>query len=154
MRNFIFIFTFSLAAIHFVSAQSAQSVYFELGGPGVASFNYDTRFSGREGGLGARIGVGYSKFVGDGSSVLYLPVGINYLIGKEKHYFEMGAGVSPVFGVEEGDSVISELFGHLIFGYRFQPLHSGFTFRAFVCPVFNILDFVPYYGGISAGYKF
>jgi len=154
MKEIFFVFTLTMAAFHFVSAQSAQSVYFELGGPGIASFNYDTRFSGREGGIGGRIGVGYSKFVGDGSSVLYLPLGINYLIGKEKHFFEMGAGVTPVFGVEEGDTVISELFGHLIFGYRFQPLNNGFTFRAFVCPVFNSIDFIPYYAGLSAGYKF
>ena len=38
MRKFIFVFTLSLAAFHFVSAQSAQSVYFELGGPGVALY--------------------------------------------------------------------------------------------------------------------
>ena len=56
--------------------------------------------------------------------------------------------------VVDGDSVISESFGHLIFGYRFQSLNDGFTFRAFACPVFNSIDFIPYYGGISAGYKF
>lgn len=154
MKKIFFVFTLTLAAFHFTSAQSAQSVYFELGGPGIASFNFDTRFSGRQGGLGGRIGAGYSKFVGDGSSVFYLPLGINYLIGKEKHFFEMGAGVTPVFGVEDGDSVISEPFGHLIFGYRFQSPKDGLTFRAFACPVFNSIDFIPYYGGISAGYKF
>mgnify|MGYP003471319697 FL=1 len=154
MKNLILISCFIAIADSYISAQSAKSVYFELGGPGIASFNFDTRFSGRDGGLGGRIGAGYSKFVGDGSSVFYLPLGINYLIGKEKHFFEMGAGVTPVFGVEDGDSVISESFGHLIFGYRFQSLNDGFTFRAFACPVFNSIDFIPYYGGISAGYKF
>jgi len=154
MKKIFFVFTLTLAAFHFASAQSAQSVYFELGGPGIASFNYDLRFSGRQGGLGGRIGVGFSNIVSSGSSVVYLPLGINYLIGKEKHFFEMGAGVTPVFGVEDGDTVISESFGHLIFGYRFQPINNGFTFRAFVCPVFNSIDFIPYYAGLSAGYKF
>ena len=155
MKKILFVLTLTLSAFHFASAQSAQSVYFELGGPGIASFNYDTRFSGREGGIGGRIGVGYSKFVSDGNSVLYLPLGINYLIGKEKHFFELGAGVTPVIGNENGgDTALSETFGHLLFGYRFQPINNGFTFRAFVCPVFNSIDFIPYYGGLSAGYKF
>ncbi len=154
MKNLILITCFIAIADSYISAQSAKSVYFELGGPGIASFNFDTRFSGRQGGLGGRIGVGYSKFVGDGSSVFYLPLGINYLIGKEKHFFEMGAGVTPVFGVDNGDTVISEPFGHLIFGYRFQSPKDGFTFRAFACPVFNSIDFIPYYGGLSVGYKF
>ena len=81
MKNLILITCFIAIADSYISAQSAKSVYFELGGPGIASFNFDTRFSGREGGLGGRFGAGYSKFVGDGSSVFYLPLGINYLIG-------------------------------------------------------------------------
>jgi len=152
MKKIFFVFTLAMAAFHYASSQSAQSVYFELGGPGIASFNYDLRFSGRQGGLGGRIGFGSSI---DGNSVLYLPLGINYLIGKEKHFFEMGAGVTPVFGVDyPGDSVLSELFVHLLFGYRFQPINDGFIFRAFICPVYNSNDFVPYYFGLSAGYKF
>ena len=152
MKKIFFVFTLALAAFHFAAAQTSQSVYFELGGPGIASLNYDFRFSGRQKGLGARIGFG-SSF--DDNSVSYLPIGINYLIGKEKHFFEMGAGVTPVFGNKHGgNSAISESFGHLLFGYRFQPLNDGFTFRAFVSPVINNNAFVPYYGGLSLGYKF
>ena len=33
MRKIYFVFTLVLAAFHFASAQSAQSVYFELAGP-------------------------------------------------------------------------------------------------------------------------
>jgi|GEM_PF-3396551 len=120
MKKISFVFTLAITAFHFAAAQSSQSVYFELGGPGIASFNYDLRFSGKQKGIGARIGFG-SSF--DGNSVFYLPIGINYLIGKEKHFFEMGAGFTPVFGNKHpGDSAISESFGHLLFGYRFQPL--------------------------------
>lgn len=155
MKKIFFAFTLALAAFHFASAQSAQSVYFELGGPGIASFNYDLRFSGRQGGLGGRIGVGYSKIVSDGNAVFFIPIGINYLIGKEKHFFELGAGVTPVIGNDyPDDSVLSETFGHLLFGYRFQPINKGFTFRAFLCPVYGNGIFVPYYVGISGGYKF
>ena len=45
-----------------VSAATAQgpakAIFFELGGPGLASINYDMRFSKSEKGLGARAGVG------------------------------------------------------------------------------------------------
>ncbi|MBL0133852.1 MAG: hypothetical protein IPP79_07520 [Chitinophagaceae bacterium] len=34
----------------------AKSVYFELGGPGLASFNFDTRFGHKQDGLGMRVG--------------------------------------------------------------------------------------------------
>ena len=146
----------AMTAFQFASAQSAQSVYFELGGPGIASFNYDLRFSGREGGLGARIGVGYSNIVSSGSSVVYLPLGINYLLGKEKgHYFEIGGGVTPVFNASpDDDSAITETFAHLVLGYRFQPIGKGFTFRGFLCPIYGNGIFVPYYAGISGGYTF
>ncbi|HMS53337.1 MAG TPA: hypothetical protein PKD56_13475, partial [Chitinophagales bacterium] len=40
---------------------SAQSIYAELGGPGIASFNIDARFTKNSGGLGGRIGVGGFK---------------------------------------------------------------------------------------------
>ena len=153
MKKISLIFTLAMAAFHFASAQSAQSVYFELGGPGIASFNYDTRFSGREGGIGGRIGIGGYSVDGDG--VIFLPVGINYLLGKDtRHYFEIGGGVTPVFGTSDGDGTFSELFGHLIFGYRLQPINGGFTFRAFICPIFGNGAFIPYYAGLSFGYKF
>jgi hypothetical protein len=159
MRKIYFVFTLFLAALHFASAQSAQSVYFELAGPGIASLNYDLRFSGREGGLGGRMGVGFSNAVSNGSSVVYLPLGINYLLGKDKkHYFEIGGGVTPVFHSNnsnpDGDSAIAETFAHLVLGYRFQPINKGFTFRAFMCPIYGNGIFVPYYAGLSAGYKF
>ena len=153
MKKIIVIFTLAIAATHFVSAQTAQSVYFELGGPGIASFNYDTRFGARQDGLGGRIGVGgYSV---DGEGVVFLPIGLNYLLGKDgRHFFEIGGGATPVFGSNDGDGTFSELFAHLIFGYRLQPVDGGFTFRAFVCPIYGNGDFIPYYAGLSFGYKF
>ena len=155
MKKIFFAFILALAAFHFASAQSAQSVYFELGGPGIASFNYDLRISGRQGGLGGRIGVGFSNIVSSGIPVYYLPLGINYLLGKERHYFEIGGGFTPVINASpDGDSAIPNSFAHLVLGYRFQPINKGFTFRAFLCPVYGNGIFVPYYVGISGGYKF
>lgn len=138
--------------------QAAKSVYFELGGPGLASFNFDTRFTPKEDGIGGRIGVG--GFSIDGSSVIFVPIGVNYLLGKDsRNYFEVGGGVTPVFisddflGDDDDDN-FTGTFGHLAFGYRMQPVNGGFTFRAFICPVFGSGGFIPYYAGISFGYKF
>ena len=50
-------------------AQAAKSMYFELGGPGIASFNFDFRFGKRQDGLGGRVGFG--GFYVDGSGAAY-----------------------------------------------------------------------------------
>ncbi len=140
--------------IVFAQSSAAQSVYAELGGPGLASLNFDTRFGKSNGGFGGRAGVG--GFSVDGSGLIFVPVGLNYLIGKDNlNYFEIGAGVTPVFGTGDiSSSDFSTTFGHIILGYRKQPENGGFTFRAFVCPVFGNGFFIPYYGGVSFGYKF
>ena len=135
-------------------AQSTQSVYFELGGPGIASLNYDRRFNGSDG-LGARIGFG--AYGSDDDAIIYLPIGINYLLGKNgRHYFELGGGFTPVLGHNDpdDDSVIADTFGHLLVGYRLQPANGGFSFRIFLCPVYGNGILVPYYAGLSLGYAF
>ena len=152
MKKLMVLIALIMGLFRVASAQTAQTVYFELGGPGIASFNFDTRFKG-EAGLGARFGVGGVSI--DGEGVVFLPVGLNYLIGKDsRHYFELGAGATPVFGSDTGDGTFSDVFGHLVFGYRLQPLNGGFSFRDFICPIFGNGDFIPYYAGISFGYKF
>ncbi len=154
---------FSIALLFLATAclqaqTAAKSAYVELGGPGLASINYDTRFSKTEGGLGGRIGIGGFSVAGAG--VLTVPVGLNYLIGKDrKNYFEIGAGytyahLSAGSDAIFGDANTSASFGHLSFGYRLQPANGGFTFRAAVVPVFGKGYFIPYYFGISFGYKF
>lgn len=141
--------------------QPARAVFFELGGPGLASFNYDTRFSRREDGIGARVGFG--GFSVDRVGAVFVPLGLNYLIGKDnKHYFELGAGVTPVFAFDNNDDgwddsedgTFTGTFGHLNFGYRLQPADGGFFFRASINPIFGKGAFIPYYGGVSFGYKF
>lgn len=148
---FILIFLVSGAG-----AQSAKSIYFELGGPGLASINFDTRFGNREDGIGARVGFG--GFSVDGTTAIFIPIGVNYLLGKDnRNYFEVGGGITPTFisdDLVDEDGNFSGTFGHLIFGYRLQPANGGFTFRAFMCPVFGQGGFIPYYGGLSFGYKF
>ncbi|HNA96017.1 MAG TPA: hypothetical protein PK421_02225 [Chitinophagaceae bacterium] len=152
MKKF-FIILFGMIAVSQTS--TAQSVYAELGGPGLASLNFDTRFSKTNGGFGGRVGVG--GFSIDGSGIVFVPVGLNYLISKDnRNFFEVGAGVTPVFGsgdLADGDN-FSSTFGHVLLGYLMQPADGGFTFRAFISPVFGSGYFIPYYGGVSFGYKF
>ncbi|MBS1640112.1 MAG: hypothetical protein JSR12_08635 [Bacteroidetes bacterium] len=149
-------FTSILFLFNTSKAQSAaKSVYFELGGPGISSFNFDTRFNKREDGWGARFGVG--GFSVDGEGVMFIPVGINYLVGKDqRNYFEMGGGATLMSASQNifANNQSSSAFGFLQFGYRLQPKNGGFTFRANMTPVFGRGFFVPYYFGISFGYKF
>lgn len=156
MRKFIITSILLITTFLAANAQAAKSLNFELGGPGLASFNFDTRFSAREDGIGGRIGIG--GFSVDGEGVVFIPIGLNYLLGKDgKNYFEIGAGVTPLIVsgdfTDNGNS-FTTTFGHLLFGYRMQPRQGGFQFRAFICPVFGNGFFVPYYGGVSFGYKF
>jgi hypothetical protein len=135
---------------------AAKALYAELGGPGLASINYDMRFKKEEAGLGFRVGVGgYSL---QGTSLFTLPVGINYLIGKDqKNYFEIGAGFTYVNYKDNyftsGDN-FSSSFGNLTLGYRIQPAKGGFFFKAEITPVFGSGFFTPLYGGVAFGYKF
>jgi hypothetical protein len=140
--------------------QPAKLVFVELGGPGITSVNYDMRFTKSEKGIGGRVGVGYFGINdnGDRIGVTTLPIGLNYLLSKnEKNYFEVGAGFTSVFGTETFSSEktrFSGSFGHLNFGYRLQPKDGGFVFRASINPVFGSGFFIPYWGGVSFGYKF
>lgn len=151
-RTAIILLAFILTA-GTASSQAAKSIYFELGGPGLASINFDTRFTNKEGGLGGRVGVG--GFSIDGSGAVFIPIAVNYLLGKDgKNYFELGGGVTPVIISDAGEDNFTSTFGHLNFGYRLQPANGGFTFRAFISPVFGSWGFFPYWGGVSFGYKF
>lgn len=160
MKKNLFSLGFVFAAIT-LSAQtntvtpqtSAKAIYFELAGPGLASINYDMRFAKKEDGLGFRVGVGGLKIEDEGA--LFIPIGLNYLLGKDKkNYFEIGGGVTLVNTSSDGESNFTGTFGHLNFGYRFQPKDGGFFFRAAMNPIFGDGFFVPYYGGIAFGYKF
>jgi len=158
-KNLFFCLVIALASLKPAIAQTAaKAVYVEIGGPGLASINYDMRLQKKEDGLGFRVGIGGYNV--DGESALFVPVGLTYLIGKDqRNYFEMGAGVTFVslndgFSSDNNNNHFNNTFGHLYFGYRLQPKNGGFLFRAGIVPVFNSQGFVPYYAGISFGYKF
>lgn len=153
MKKPVFLFALALALASTTKSQVAM--FFELGGPGIASFNLETRFTGRNDGIGGRIGVGGFKIEDDGA--IFVPAGLNYLIGKDtKHFFEVGAGFTYVDYTSDvdDDGIFTTHFGHLTFGYRMQPKTNGFSFRAAIVPIFNKHGFLPYYAGVSFGYKF
>lgn len=138
------------------SQSAAKAIYAEIGGPGLASLNYDMRFKKEEGGLGFRVGVGGYNI--DGESLFTLPVGINYLLGKDqKNYFEVGVGFTYLNYKDNfftnGDNFTSS-FGNLTLGYRLAPAKGGFFFKAQITPVFGKGFFTPLYGGVGFGYKF
>lgn len=142
-------------------AQSAKVVYAEIGGPGIASANFDMRFSNREDGIGGRIGVGgfsLGEIDGARTSIFTIPIGANYLLGKDgKNYFEVGVGFTYIGGNSRDDfdsETFSSSFGNLTFGYRLAPAKGGFLFKAQITPIFGRGFFVPYYAGLGFGYKF
>jgi hypothetical protein len=161
MKKSLFALCLIITAIFNARGQGpAKSIFFELGGPGVASINYDMRFTKSEDGLGGRVGIGGFSLgnSNDRTTVLFIPLGVNYITSKnQRNYFELGAGITPVIVSQtfSGDSDnLNSTFGHLSIGYRLQPKEGGFTFRAAITPIFNRNFFWPYYGGISFGYKF
>src|SRR5687767_3084894 len=130
----VFAFFFVMGAN---SQGAARAMFFEIGGPGIASFNYDQRFTKKENGIGGRIGVGGFSFTYDGvrEGIFFFPVGVNYLFGKDgRNYFELGAGATlvamPSSRADGNNDFFEANFGHLNFGYRLQPAEGGFFFRA------------------------
>lgn len=133
---------------------SQNTVFAEFLGPGFASFNYERRFSKEPGGFGARIGMG--GFYIDDVGIFTLPIGANYLIGKNnKDFFELGLGWSFISGGDRTNNDFSSTsFGYLHFGYRYQPTQGGINFRAGLTPLFRSNWFWPILGSISIGYTF
>ncbi|GAC1300287.1 MAG: hypothetical protein NVSMB24_00550 [Mucilaginibacter sp.] len=145
------------AKVDSLQTTRAEDIFFEIYGPGLTiSGNYDTRFTRRRDGLGMRIGVGYDG--SNNSGVVMLPVQVNYLIGKNTKFLELGVGVTLLSANDDGlpfnSKGTSDLtIGTMTFGYRYQPVNSGFTFRVSLNELFNNANFIPY-AGVSFGYCF
>ena len=173
MKKIFVIFTIStLTTTYSIAQKAAKSGYAELGGAGLASINYDMRIMNKEDGLGFRVGIGgfsVSSTYNNGNTsntdklgIFTVPLELNYLLGKnEKNYFELGAGATIVSlknkstnNTSADNEKFSGTFGHLYMGYRLQPKDGGFLFRAGITPIFGKGYFIPYWAGISFGYKF
>ena len=140
-----------------VTDRAPQAVYAELWGKGlIFSVNYDRRFSKRLDGLGFSVGAGYLKV--DGVGLFSLPVGLNYLLGKNGKYLELGAGASyfsaTISDIDNASDHGSTVIGTMTIGYRSQPVNGGFMFRAGLNPIIFKNNFIPYWPYISFGYNF
>ena len=158
-KKILSLIVLSLIAHSIIAQKSAMAAYAEIGGPGLASANFDMRFAKKEDGLGWRVGVGgftINDGFGDNTSIFTIPVGINYLLGKdEKNYFEIGAGFTYISAKgNTGGGNFNSSFGNLTLGYRHAPAAGGFFFKAEITPVFGKGFFIPYYAGLGFGYKF
>lgn len=144
-----------------------KNFFVEAGGAGLSplSFNFETRFARQLNGLGFRVGVSYFGLGSQGFATL--PAQINYMLGSRGRYFEMGAGATLFYGYsglfggsDSNKNSRTKLIGTLTFGYRYQPVKGGFTFRAGFTPVFTTdggdggFVFIPYIPYISLGYSF
>lgn len=135
-------------------SQRGQSVYAELLGNGLLfSFNYDTRFTNSPKGIGGRGGLGYIG--GNDEGVVLIPFQVNYLLGKNGKYFELGIGATAALGTGElFDEDFGNVVGTLTFGFRKQPEDGGFMWKIGITPIIAEGVFWPYFGGISLGYAF
>jgi hypothetical protein len=160
MKKYVVSVVAILLATSSSKAQNAKAVFVELGGAGLASINYDMRFTKKESGIGGRIGIGgFSLGPKDNkTTAIFIPVGLNYIVGKdERHYFEFGGGITSVILSDNfagGSEKFKSTFGYVDIGFRLQPKEGGVFFRAAITPIFNKDFFWPYYGSVSFGYKF
>jgi hypothetical protein len=162
MRKTLTVLTVLLFVSLYTTAQTSEGthaakvVYLEGGFPGLLSVNYDMRFEKKQDGLGFRAGVGGWSV--NKSTLLFVPVGINYITSKNMlDYFEAGAGVTFVSNsnAKEGETgPLKQTFGFVTLGYRKQPADGGFFWKAALVPIFGKGFFVPYAVGAGLGYTF
>ncbi|RYY67661.1 MAG: hypothetical protein EOO13_14325, partial [Chitinophagaceae bacterium] len=152
MKKTVLILITAFLMSDFCAAQGpAKAIFFELGGPGLASLNYDMRFQNSEKGLGGRLGIGGFSLSGDDSrfTAVFVPAAVNYIMSKDdKNYLELGAGVTAVIlrdGSADKKESLKSSFYHVDIAYRLQPKEDGFFFRAAITPIFNKHFFWPYY---------
>ena len=155
-----------------IASRSTQLQLEAFGPAGLFSIRIDTRFAKKENGIGYSIGLGGTPLGVLGESCnrglqLSLPVGLNYLVGKNKQLLELGVGVVPVIvgGTKifclptpgSKDDFFSEnitSYWYMLAGYRYQPVRKkGFTYRIFISPLLQ-KDFpLKLWGGASIGIR-
>jgi len=116
-----------------------------------------------------RVGFGYLYVRQDKYSIFYLPTEFSFLIGRTKHFFETGLGVSNyVETIPKAYNSNAQVkhYGYLFsrFGYRFQRPHGGFFFKGGINPMlaltksarytFYYSEFFGVWGGVGIGYTF
>ena len=140
------------------NGERAQSVYFEVGGPGLAlTINFDARFGHKRNGFGYRVGAGY--FASGGNNVFTIPIQVNYLAGNGSSLLELGGGTTFLnsYGDNKGKTFIFDrvtgFIGTATIGYRYQPQERGINLRIGFVPIFYDEGIIAA-GGVSVGYTF
>lgn len=144
------------------------SFFAELGGPGILfSANVDHRFKKSHLGFGGRAGIGFvsgnfdnlNSYTGFPSSVITVPVQLNYIFGKNNsvHTFEVGVGATylgrKIDLFDFYDSHQTQVFGTASFMYRRQPKNGGFSWRGGLTPLIA-KGYIQPFAGFSVGYTF
>lgn len=136
-----------------------NSVYYELYGTGLGfvSIHYERQFPisdklifapGIGFSLTKTVHVGGTKNWGD--QQIFIPVEVNFLIGKNDHKFELGYGM-PFALRDKEFGFVSNIY-LLRFGYRYQA-KNGFMLRASVNPGVQVI--IPVlWAGLGIGFSF
>lgn len=182
MKKIYLIAVLLLSITASVYSQYRKNVYAEVLGNGVLfSANFDMRFKkDQNDGLGFRAGIGGGSIPGsvisfeemdgseflpeikfDRSTIITIPLSINYVFGKKRSGFETGLGTTFIFADTKigttNDLVPVKGFGVTGFlnaGYRFQPLEHGVYFHVKWTPAINANGFIADFFGLGLGYSF
>ena len=122
--------------------------YAELGGAGIIwSVNLEGRFKDRE-----RLGFGYRLGIGYLDDTIFLPVGVNYVFGKQNsaHTFVTGANIT----IPIDKMVFEPPIGFLCLMYRYMPVKEGISFHIGFTPFIEKKHILYPWGTIGIGYTF
>ncbi len=149
MKKAILILVVTILAGSYAKAQTPRSINFEL--LGVYNFvgvSFDSRFN-ETSKFGYKVGIGYGFAHEDKKGVLWtphvgllikkplnqaisVPLNVYYLFGRDRHFFEFGAGVTPY------------LMNYISYTYNMGELFSisatnkwGFGYYTFVQPAYQ-----------------
>lgn len=159
VKAFLFcVFMFSFVNGFTQSNFRKNTIYGEFGGNGIfLSLHYERQL-GTKPGLGVHVGLGNADV--DENFAFTIPIGVNYLfnIGKQKSFIEAGAGVTwALQNIWDG-------YGHTephkhtpgfipSIGYRHHTPY-GLMWKISVVAAFSKNNIIPYYPGISIGWRF
>ena len=153
-KNYFFLVFFMCCATIYAQTGN-KTIYGEIGGPGILSVNFDSRFTHKISGPGFRAGFGAVPLFG---LAITVPAGVNYLLGSKNHFLELEGGVSFVHEFANhndgwfSSDAYSTLFQYAYIGYRYRSKHD-FVLRIGFCPVFDNGETLPFVG-LSFGSAF
>lgn len=146
----VFLIFLSLLNFNLIHSQTNKaSIFGELFGASTTfGIHFDSRFNS-ETNWGGRLGVGFTesksqdffKSAPERTRGWSFPIAVNYLLGKNGHYAEIGIGVSyGLYNCKYHDKVGHEIeesksgsFGFLDLGYRYQR-ENGIVIRIGISP--------------------